>query len=148
MRRLKQLRRLYGVKRVYLATDSETMVDYVLQKKDVEFMRSKSPSATTGGGVGPSSLSNEGRSSGEDEDEDDGGFEWIFLDLQRKQFNSSQWIENRHNVDFESVSFSAAADLWLLSQGDIFVGALTGKGMNTVDGRVLIENALGVRHHF
>ena len=48
-------------------------------------------------------------------------FNWVYLDYPRGQFKKRDWMEFRSDLD-ENAPFSLAAELELLSAGDVFVG--------------------------
>lgn len=55
------------------------------------------------------------------------GFQWVYLDFPRDVFSYQEgwWVDFYNQDDFEDISLSAAADLNLLKQGDIFLGAFS-----------------------
>ena len=95
MARLRELQRRYAVRTVYLSTDSQQMIDYVLQLT--------------------------ARNSNDNDD-----FEWIFMNISRDVFDfSNGWVDFYNSSVNELVTFSAVADLEIIKQGDIFLGALS-----------------------
>lgn len=55
------------------------------------------------------------------------GFEWVYLNFPRQiyAYQEGWWVDYYGDDSLESVTLSAAADLNLLKQGDVFLGAFT-----------------------
>lgn len=108
MSRLYELKRRYGVKRVYLATDSAAMIEFITR-----------PTTVSNGAEVETRIESKYKMKA-------GDFEWVFVNISRDVFDfKNGWVDFYNSSVYEVVSFSAVADLALMKRGDIFLGTFS-----------------------
>lgn len=116
MKKLYYLQKIYGVNRVYLATDSHEMLQRIQSEKSFQWIYLNTSREIFGSSENSNSHFDSSSSS---QSSSTNNFN------QKNKFYNKKWIDFYSNTHNSVVTFSGVIDLFLMKFGDIFLGAFT-----------------------